>query len=85
MYVDAILPFGLNSVPKIFRAVVDTLEWCIAAQGVKHVTHYLDDFAVMCPPDSEAYTKNLLNMYLYGGIIPRKLEVVLLVPCPAAP
>ena len=32
-----------RSAPKIFTAVADTLEWCIASQGVNYVTHYLDD------------------------------------------
>ena len=43
MYVDVMLSFGLRSAPKIFTVVADALEWCIATQGVKHVTHYLDD------------------------------------------
>ena len=51
------LPFGLRSDPKISKAVADALEWCIATQGVKHATHYPDDFAVMGPPDSKVCAK----------------------------
>ena len=47
IYVDAKLPFGLRSAPKIFIAVADALEWCLAAEGVEVVYHYLDDFAVL--------------------------------------
>ena len=44
VYVDGMLPFGLRSAPKIFNAVADALEWCVAKQGVTHIFHYLDDF-----------------------------------------
>ena len=29
LYIDAILPFGLRSAPKIFNALADALEWII--------------------------------------------------------
>ena len=58
-YVDGMLPFGLRSAPKIFNAVADALEWCIAKQGVTHIFHYLDDFLVMGPPQSDACKANL--------------------------
>lgn len=34
LYVDAMLPFGLHSAPKLFNAVADTLEWCLRSHGV---------------------------------------------------
>ena len=43
VYVDGMLPFGLRSAPKIFNAVADALEWCIAKEGVEAIYHYLDD------------------------------------------
>ena len=49
-YVDAMLPFGLRSAPKVFTAVADALEWCIRQQGVTGVDHYLDDFVIVAPP-----------------------------------
>ena len=52
LYIDAMLPFGLRSAPKIFTAVADALEWCIAQRGVESIYHYLDDFLVMGHPGS---------------------------------
>ena len=52
IFVDGMLPFGLRSAPKIFNAVADALEWMVAREGVEHIYHYLDDFAVIGPPDS---------------------------------
>ena len=34
LYVDAALPFGLRSAPKIFNAVADTVEWILKQEGV---------------------------------------------------
>ena len=52
-YVDGMLPFGLRSAPKIFNAVADAMEWCIAQEGVEYIFHYLDDFAIVAPPESD--------------------------------
>ena len=46
LYVDACLPFGLRSAPKIFNAVADALEWISRKHGVNNGWHYLDDFLV---------------------------------------
>ena len=51
-YVDAMLPFGLRSAPKIFTAVADALEWCVRQRGVVGIDHYLDDFIIVAPPKS---------------------------------
>jgi hypothetical protein len=51
-YVDPILPFGLQSAPKIFNAVADALEWCLRRRGIRHVYHYLDDLIFIGPPHS---------------------------------
>ena len=53
------LPFGLSSAPKIFTAVADAVEWCISQEGVEYIFHYLDDFAVVGPPDSQACSQYL--------------------------
>ena len=37
VYMDGMLPFGLRSAPKIFNAVADGLEWCVARAGVQCV------------------------------------------------
>lgn len=54
IFVDGMLPFGLRSAPKIFNAVADALEWILGQEGIELVFHYLDDFAVVGPPDSPA-------------------------------
>ena len=46
------LPFGLRSAPKIFNALADALEWKLGQEGIDHIFHYLDDFAVVGPPNS---------------------------------
>ena len=50
VYVDGMLPFGLRSAPKLFNAVADALEWCVAQQGAQRIYHYLDDFVVLGSP-----------------------------------
>ena len=59
VYVDGMLPFGLRSAPKIFGALSDALEWVVAKEGVDHIYHYLDDFAVIGPPDSPICQRSL--------------------------
>ena len=59
IYVDGMLPFGLRSATKIFTAVADALEWCIARRGVELIYHYLDDFITLGPPDSDICMRNL--------------------------
>ena len=44
VYVDAALPFGLRSAPKIFKVFADCLMWVMQQEGIQHVIHYLDDF-----------------------------------------
>ena len=52
LYVDAALPFGLRSAPKIFNAIADALQWIMEARGSK-VIHYLDDFLLFGAPGSK--------------------------------
>ena len=62
VFVDACLPFGLRSAPKIFNATADALEWIIARQGasfVEFIIHYLDDFLLGGSPHTEACQKSL--------------------------
>lgn len=44
IYVDATLPFGLRSAPKIFNALADAAQWIIQEMGARYLWHYLDDF-----------------------------------------
>ena len=52
VYVDSMLPFGLRSAPKIFKAVADALAWHLHESGIPHIRHYLDDFIIVAPPAS---------------------------------
>lgn len=62
LYVDAALPFGLRSAPKIFTAVADALEWMVKKEGVTHLHHYLDDFLILGAPDSEECAESLRKL-----------------------
>jgi hypothetical protein len=52
LYLDATLPFGLRSAPKIFTAVADAAEWIARSAGIQWVGHYLDDFLLAGRPNS---------------------------------
>ena len=52
LYVDAMLPFGLRSAPKIFNAIADAIQWVAEQEGVEYTDHYLDDFIVWGSPGS---------------------------------
>ena len=47
IYIDPMLPFGLQSAPKLFNVVADTLGWHLRQRGIQHVFHYLDDFIMV--------------------------------------
>ncbi len=53
IYMDACSPFGLQSAPKIFNALADTLCWCFRQAGIRYINHYLDDYITVAPPNSE--------------------------------
>ena len=59
VYIDAMLPIRLRSAPKIFNAVADALEWCVAKAGVQVLYHYLDNFIILSPPASEVCAEHL--------------------------
>ena len=52
VYLDAALPFGLRSAPKIFSAVADALLFVMLKNGVGEAIHYLDDFLFLGRPHS---------------------------------
>ena len=79
LYVDAALPFGLRSAPKIFTAIADAIEWAVRQDGVSCVFHYLDDFLIVAEPGSdqcEEHLRILLAVFerLNVPIAPKKLE-----------
>ena len=54
VYVDPCFLFGLQSAPKVFNMVADTLCWCLQQAGIQWgVVHYLDDFIIVALPDSD--------------------------------
>ena len=53
LFIDAALPFGLRSAPKIFTAIADAVTWIVQQQGVRFVIHYLDDFLLIGPAGSD--------------------------------
>ncbi len=59
VFVDAMLPFGLRSAPKIFTAVADALQWVIQRRGVTFIWHYIDDFIMCGPPASSVCAGSL--------------------------
>ena len=62
LFVDACLPFGLRSSPKIFSATADALEWVIANESRdfgEFVLHYLDDFFFGGSPGSDTCRRSL--------------------------
>ena len=56
---DTALPFGLWSAPAIFNAVAKALAHMIRQKGVLELDHYLDDFSIVGPPDSQQCAKDL--------------------------
>ena len=58
-YIDARLPFGVRSAPKICNAMADVLEWCFHHEGVALVDHYLANFIILGPPNCENCARDL--------------------------
>ena len=53
------LPFGLRSVPIIFSAMADALQWIVQQRGVEFIFYYLDDYITVAPPASDLCATNL--------------------------
>ena len=71
IFVEAALPFGLRSAPKIFNALADAVEWMAKQRGVCDVWHYLDDFIVCGPPSSpecECSLQLMIDLCSYLGV-----------------
>ena len=59
-YVRVTLPFGLRSVPFIFNATAEMVEWILVdPYQISALLHYLDDFITAGPPDSLQCAHNL--------------------------
>ena len=55
IYIDKSLPFGLRSAPKIFSAIADAVLWAMHVNGLPWIIHYLDDFLLLAPPNSDLH------------------------------
>lgn len=60
-FLDAALPFGLRSAPKVFSALADALLFIMARNGVESSIHYLDDFLFVGPPSSDKCAASLAS------------------------
>ena len=78
VYIDAALPFGLRSAPKLFNALADGLEWIGKQLGIEFLWHYLDDFITIGRPHTEecAFSLHLLTELCTRLGIPLAVEKV---------
>ena len=59
-FVDLALPFGLRSAPFIFDSVASMVEWILINNyQVSDLVHYLDDFIMAGPPNSNLCASHL--------------------------
>ena len=47
------LPFGLRTAPRIFNLFSESIHWILETYYGWSVTHYLDDFLAVFPPDTD--------------------------------
>ena len=52
-FVDMFLPFGLRTAPRIFNLFAEALHWIFETLHEWNVTHYLDDFLFVFPPNTD--------------------------------
>lgn len=59
-FFDLVIPFALCYVRYIFNSMADMAEWIILNRyDVAHLVHYLEDFILADPPDSDQCATNL--------------------------
>ena len=68
------LPFGFRSAPKMFNAVADMLIWYLHQFGIRYIKHYLDNFIIIAPPDSQHCTEDLETLEAVCGELGVPLE-----------
>ena len=76
VYVDTVLPFGLQSAPKIFNAFADALEWILSSRGVTDLLHYIDDFLFLGSPASRECSNNMQITKFSCNTLPLKHKKV---------
>ena len=69
-YVDMFLPFGLRTAPRIFNLFSEALHWVFETLRGWNLTHYLDDFLIVFPPDTDitAYSRQFDEVLTVMGL-----------------
>ena len=65
---DAALPFGLRSAPKIFTALTDALEWMVQQHGAQYMWHYLNDLFNCGAASSQECHLLLVDICSFTGV-----------------
>ena len=52
-FMDMFLPFGLRTAPRIFNLFAEALHWVFETLHEWNVTHYLNDFLFVFPPNTD--------------------------------
>ena len=61
VYTGKSLPFGLHSIPKIFSAIADAIQWVLNQKGIRNIIHYLDYYILVTKENDKAdYQKSQL-------------------------
>ena len=61
VYTSKTLSFGLHSIPKIFSAIADAIQWVLNQKGIRNIIHYLDYYILVTKEKDKAdYQKSQL-------------------------
>ena len=68
---DMFLPFGLRTAPRIFNYFAEALHWVRKTLKEWNVTHYLDDFLIIFPPNTKitSYSQQFDNILAKFGLL----------------
>lgn len=62
IFIDHMLPFGLQSAPKISNTMANALNWCLHQFGIPNIFHYQDDFITIGPPGSPIFQEPMSTL-----------------------
>ncbi len=84
-YHDRCLPFGCSASCKIFEAFSTAIQWILTAKfGVEHMSHIIDDFMFVGPPQSDKcglYLSSFMKLAAELGIPVKQEKTVLPSTC----
>lgn len=70
LYVDTVLPFGLQSAPKFFNnALAQALKWIAICRGVSYLDHFLDDYITAGSKGTSKCHDNLTQLVTICSIL----------------